>query len=146
MVRGPGRQDANWQGGAGGTNLYLLGRVGHRGVEEQKESERIAGKTGNGQTAGRRSVRGGLVFFSLRVELGRVQANAGLGYSAGYWPITADPPHHGHRHSGRASVPLDEMVTTRKQRNPDGFGADFAHGADFAPWRRTMATGAGDKG
>lgn len=43
-------------------------------------------------------------------------------------------------------MPLDNMVTTRKQRNPDGFGADFAHQADFSPWRRTMAAGAGDNG
>lgn len=70
MVRGPGRQDANWQGGAGGTNLYLLGVVGHRGQQEQKKPERIAGKTGNGQTAGRRSVRGGLVFFPCVLSLG----------------------------------------------------------------------------
>lgn len=41
-----------------------------------------------GQT--KRARRSGV--FSLRVELGRVQANAGLGYSAGRWPITADPP------------------------------------------------------
>lgn len=49
----------------------------------------------------------------------------------------------------KASVPLDEMAITRKQRNPDGSGADFAHQADFSLggglWQRAPKTKADER-